>query len=130
MQGVNLPLHWLFFPSSRRHYCASGSVTWTAVSLVYLCTDAVYFIGQYRGKSKWAVYTFYSLCVSSAVFTIRGEPVKAGLRKEMSGKNGAVITQNYTARDDFRLYTHEDLKIRVFVRMILKSIAFLTKLIA
>ena len=52
-----------------------------------LCTDAVYFIGQYRGKSKWAVYTFYSLCVSSAVFTIRGEPVKAGLRKEMSGLN-------------------------------------------
>jgi len=48
------------------------------------------------------------------VFTVSWEPVEAGPRKEMSGKNGAVITQNYTARDDFRLYTHEDLKIRVF----------------
>ena len=71
------------------------------------------------------------------MFTICGEPVKAGLRKEMSGKNRAVITKKYTARDDLNLNTHGDLKIRVFglyewvfVRVILKSIVFLTKLIA
>ena len=43
MQGVNLPLHWLFFPSSRRHYCASGSVAWTAVFLV----DSIYVLTLY-----------------------------------------------------------------------------------
>jgi len=43
------------------------------------------------------------------VFTIPGEPVETGLRKEMSGKNGAVITKKYTARDDLKLNTHGDL---------------------
>ena len=103
-----------------------------------LCSDAVYFIGQYRGKPKYAVYPFYSPCVLSAVLTISGEPLKASLGKEMSVKKGAVlITKRYTARDDFKLNTHGDLKIRVFglyewvfVRVILQFIAFLIKLIA
>ena len=59
-----------------------------------LCTDAEFFIGQYRWGPKYAVYPLYSPYVSSAVFTTRREPVKAGLRKEMSGKNGAVITKS------------------------------------
>ena len=79
-----------------------------------LCTDAVYFIGQYCGKPKYAVCPLYSLYVSSAVLTIHGEPVKVGLRKEMSGKNKAVNTKKYTAREDFKLNTHGDLKTRVF----------------
>ena len=54
----------------------------------YLCTDAVYFIEQYRGKTKYAVYPLYTLYLSSGVFII---PEEAGLRKEMSGKNWAVI---------------------------------------
>jgi len=89
------------------------------------------------GNQKYAVYPLYSPYVSYAVLTTRGEPVKAGLRKEMSGKNGGVITKKYTARDDFKLNMHVDLKTRVFglyewvvVRVILKLIAFLTKLIA
>ena len=94
-QGVNLPLHWLFLPSSRRHYCTSKSVTWTAVSLL----DSIYeltlyiLLGSIVGNQKYAVYPLYSPCVSYAVLTTRGEPVKAGLRKEMSGKNGGVITK-------------------------------------
>ena len=55
----------------------------------------------------------------------------------MSGENEAVITKKYTARDDVKLNTHRDSKIRVFgfykwvfVPMILKLIAFLTKSIA
>ena len=68
------------------------------------------------------------------MFTIHGEPVEADLRKERSCKNGSVITKKFT--DDFTLNTHGDLKINifglyewVFVRMILKLFAFLTKLI-
>ena len=86
---------------------------------------------------KYAVYLLYTLYVSSAVFIIRGKPEEAGLRKEMSGENEAVITKKYTARDDVKLNTHRDSKIRVFgfykwvfVPMILKLIAFLTKSIA
>jgi len=109
MHGVNLPLHWLFLPSSRRHYCANRSVTWTAVSLL----DCIFYWAVLQ-ESKIRCYPLYSPYVSSPVFTVSGEPVEASPRKEMSGKNGAVITQNYTARDDLRLYTHEDLKIRVF----------------
>ena len=55
----------------------------------------------------------------------------------MNNKNGAVITKKYTARDDVKLNMQGDLEIRlfglyelVFVHMILKLIAFLTKLIA
>ena len=55
----------------------------------------------------------------------------------MNNKKGAVITKKYTARDDVKLNMHGDLEIRlfglyelVFVHMILKLIAFLTKLIA
>ena len=87
-------------------------------------------------ETKYAVYTLYLPYVSSAVFTTLGEPVEAGLRKEMNNKNGAVITKKYTARDDVKLNMQGDLNINifglyewVFVRMILKLIAFLTKLI-
>jgi len=80
-----------------------------------LFTDPEYFIEQYRWRPKYALYPFYSPYVSSAVFTTCREPVKAGLRKEMSNKNGAVITKKYTARDDVKLNTHRDLRIRVFV---------------
>ena len=62
-----------------------------------LSTDAVYFMRQCCGKPKYAVY-----------------PVKAGLRKEMRGKNGAIITKKSTGKDDFKLNTHGDLKLRVF----------------
>ena len=51
-----------------------------------LCTDAEYFIGQYRLRPKYTVCPLYSPYVSSAVFTTRGEPVKAGLREEMRAK--------------------------------------------
>ena len=60
-----------------------------------------------------------------------GNQEKAGLRKETGGKNGAVITKKYTARDDGMPNTHGDLEIRVFglyewvfVRMILKLVKF------
>ena len=60
----------------------------------HLCTDAIYFIGQYRGKPKYAVYPLYSPYVSYAVFTTPREPVEAGLRKEMNGKNRAVLPKS------------------------------------
>ena len=60
-----------------------------------------------------------------------GNQEKAGLRKETGGKNGAVITKKYTARDDGMPNTQGDLEIRVFglyewvfVRMILKLVKF------
>ena len=53
-----------------------------------LCTDAVYFIWQYRGKPKYTDYPLYSPFVSSAVFTIRGEPVEASLRKKWAARTG------------------------------------------
>ena len=93
MQGVNFPLHWPFLPSPRKHYCTRGSVTWPGVSLL----DSIYVPTLYillvsiAANQKYAVYPLYSTYVSAAVFTTLGEPVKAGLRKEMSGKNGAVI---------------------------------------
>jgi len=58
-----------------------------------LFIDAVYFIGQYRGKPN----SLFTRSIHRAyrplwLHAIRGKTVETGLRKEMSGKNGAVIT--------------------------------------
>ena len=93
----------------------------------------------------WAVSLETKIHCLPALFTVRivrclyytWGTSKSRSKRRNEGKNGAVITKKYTARDDVKLNTQGDLKIRVFgiyewvfVRVILKLIAFLTKLIA
>jgi len=122
-QGVSLPLIWLFLPSSRSHYCTSESFTWTAISLV----DSIYVLMLYI---LLGIYTVRIVrCVYNTRQTKRSRSKK---RNEPQERNS-----NYTARDNVKLITHGYLRLRVFgfnkwvfVHMILKFIAFLTKSIA
>ena len=129
-----MPQYWLFLPSLGNHHCASGSVTWTTVSLlgsIYVPTLNI-LLGSIAGDQN----TLFTERIVRCLYYTRGTS-KSRSKKRNEGKNGAVITKNYTSRDDVKMNTHGDLKIRVFglyewifVRVILKLIVFLTNLIA
>ena len=114
--------------------CIGGHKSWTPCQTSQnKCHAQLLFI-------KFMNINFYLNILTTALYTVRSVRFvyykwetrrSRSIRKEMSGKNGAVVTKSYTARDDIKLNMHEDSKIRVFafdkwvfVRMILKFIAF------